>query len=141
MSEARGGGHPRRDARGRIEVLPDLLGLVFAGLVIGVLAVVLLDWAFTLVGAGDFGRANGWLALILPAWLFVEEFRAWGPGPARVLAAAGCAALAIALGLIVSGLAAGLPPLASGGLGAAVAALTYAVAWFTAVRWLARRTS
>lgn len=141
MSEARGGGYPRRDGRGRIEVLADLLGVVLAGLVIGVLALVLLDWAFALIGVGNFGRANGWLALILPAWLFVEEFRAWGSGPARVLAAAGGAALGIALGLIVSGLAVGLPPLASGALGAAVAALTYAVVWFSAVRWLARRTS
>ncbi|HEX2774243.1 MAG TPA: hypothetical protein VHN18_17690, partial [Micromonosporaceae bacterium] len=107
MSEARGGGYPRRDGRGRIEVLPDLLGVVLAGLVIGVLALLLLDWAFALVGVGDFGRANGWLALILPAWLFVEEFRAWDPGPVRVLAAAGSAALSIALGLVVSGLAAG----------------------------------
>jgi hypothetical protein len=141
MSEARGSGFPRRDARGRIDVLPDLLGVVLAGLVIGVLALVLLDWVFALAGFGTFGRANGWLALILPAWLFVEEFRAWGPGPARVLAAATCAALGVALGLLVSGLARDLPPLASGALGAAVAALSYAVTWFSAVRWLARRTS
>jgi hypothetical protein len=141
MSEARGGSFPRRDDRGRIEALPDLLGITLAGLVIGLLALVLLDWGFALAGIGDFGRANGWLALILPAWLFVEEFRAWGRGPARVLAAAGSAAVGIALGLVVSGLAAGLPPLASGALGAAAAAVTYAVVWFSAVRWLARRTS
>jgi hypothetical protein len=139
MSEARG--YPRRDDRGRIETLPDLLGVVLAGLVIGVLALVLFDWAFALLGAGDFGMANGWLALILPAWLFVEEFRAWGPGPARVLAAAGCTALAVVLGLLVSGLAADLPPLASGAFGAVAAALTYAVTWFSAVRGLTRRTS
>jgi hypothetical protein len=139
MSDVRG--YPRRDGTGRIEVLPDLLGIVFAGLVIGVLAVALLDWAFALAGVGRFGRANGWLALILPAWLFVEEFRAWGPGPARVLAAVGCAVLAIVLGLLVSGLAAGLPTLASGAVGATVAAVAYAVTWFSAVRWLARRTS
>jgi hypothetical protein len=141
MSEVRGGGYPRRDDRGRIEVLPDLLGVVLAGLVIGVLALVLLDWAFALVGVGDFGRANGWLALILPAWLFVEEFRAWGSGPARVLAALVGAALGVALGLLAAGLAGDLPPLASGAIAAAVAALTYAVVWHSAVRWLARRTS
>jgi hypothetical protein len=139
MSEARG--LPRRDARGRIEVLPDLLGLVLAGLVIGVLALVLLDWVFTLAGFGTFGRANGWLALILPAWLFVEEFRAWGPGPARVVAAATCGLFGVALGLLVSGLARDLPPLASGALGAAAAALSYGVIWFYGVRWLDRRTS
>lgn len=139
MSEERGEGFPRRDGTGRIRALPDLLGATLASLVIGILALVLLDWLFAIAGLGEFGRASGWLGLILPAWLFVEEFRAWGPGPARVLAALVSAVLAVALGLLAAGLAGGLPPLAAGALASAVAALSYGVIWFSAVRWLTRR--
>lgn len=141
MSDARGGSVPRRDGRGRNSTLPDLLGRTLAGLTVGILALVLLDWAFELVGLGDFGRANGWLALILPAWLFVEEFRASAPGHARVLAALVSAALALALGLLAAGLASDLPPLASGAIAATVTAMSYAVVWFYGVRWLENRTS
>lgn len=120
--------------------MADLLGVVLAGLVIGGLTLVLFDWAVTFLNTGQFGRANGWLAVILPAWLFVEEFRAWGPGPARVAAALVAAAVGITAGLLAAGAAHALPPLASGALAAAVFALSYAVIWFFGVRWLARRT-
>ncbi|HEX7745383.1 MAG TPA: hypothetical protein VF462_09010 [Micromonosporaceae bacterium] len=140
MSDARGGG-ARRDGNGRIGALPDLLGRTLAGLTVGILALVLLDWAFELIGLGDFGRANGWLALVLPAWLFVEEFRSSVPGPARVLAALVSAAVSLALGLLAAGLAKELPPLASGAIASAVTALSYAVIWFYGVRWLDHRVS
>ncbi|MER6753517.1 hypothetical protein AB0J85_16685 [Micromonospora echinofusca] len=139
MTEQRSG-FPRRDAEGRILTLGDLLGVSLAGLVIGVLAVVLFDWAFELIGAGDFGGANGWLAIILPAWLFWDDFRAWEFGAARVVAALAAAAVGVVAGLVVAGLAAGLPPLLSGGLGAATFTIGYAVVWFHGVHWLARRT-
>ncbi|MFG3703292.1 hypothetical protein ACGF7U_00935 [Micromonospora sp. NPDC047670] len=139
MTEQRSG-FPRRDAEGRILTLGDLLGVSLAGLVIGVLAVLLFDWAFALVGSGDFGRANGWLAVILPAWLFWDDFRAWEFGAARVVAALAAVAVGLVAGLAVAGLAAGLPPLVSGGLGAAALTLAYAVVWFHGVHWLARRT-
>lgn len=140
MGDGTDGGPARRDAHGRVIRSVDLVGLTLAGLAVGIAALVLLDGTFALIGLGDFGRANGWLALILPAWLFVEEFRAWRGGPARIVAAGVAAALAIAAGLLAAGLAAGLPPLVTGGLGAVVAALTYAVIWFYGVRWLSRRT-
>ncbi|MFG3420070.1 hypothetical protein ACIBTZ_11925 [Micromonospora sp. NPDC049460] len=139
MTEQRSG-FPRRDAEGRILTLGDLLGVSLAGLVIGVLAVVLFDWAFALIGSGDFGRANGWLAVILPAWLFWDDFRAWEFGAARVVAALVAGAVGLVAGLVVAGLAAGLAPLVSGGLGAAAFTLGYAVVWFHGVHWLARRT-
>lgn len=139
MGDGTDGGPARRDAHGRVIRSVDLVGLTLAGLAVGIAALVLLDGTFALIGLGDFGRANGWLALILPAWLFVEEFRAWRGGPARIVAAGVAAALAIAAGLLAAGLAAGLPPLVTGGLGAVVAALTYAVIWFYGVRWLSRR--
>jgi hypothetical protein len=132
---------PRRDEDGRITVLADLLGLTLAGVVVGVLALLLFDWLFALLGAGEFGRANGWLAVILPAWVFVEEFRAWKALPARIAAALVAAAVAIAAGLLAAGLAAGTSPLVSGGLAAAVFTMAYALVWFVGVRWLAGRTS
>ncbi|SBT53912.1 hypothetical protein [Micromonospora narathiwatensis] len=132
---------PRRDAEGRIRTLGDLLGVSLAGLVIGVLALVLFEWAFATMGAGAFGRTNGWLAVILPVWLFWDDFRAWEFGAARVVAALAGVAVGIFAGLLAAGLAAGLPPLVSGGLAAAVFTVVYAVIWFPGVHWLARRTS
>ena len=49
------------------------------------------------------------------------------------------AALALAVGLLVAGLAQGFPALAGGGLGAFGFAITYCVVWFFGVRWLDRR--
>lgn len=132
---------PRRDDEGRIVVLADLLGLVLAGVVIGVLALLVFDWTFALVGLGHSGQASGWLAVILPAWVFVEEFRAWRFGPARVAAALVAAAVGITTGLLAAGLAAGAPALVSGGLAAAVFAMAYGLIWFVGVRWLAGRTN
>ena len=140
MSDANSDGFPRRDAAGRVVALPDLLGMTLAGLVIGVLVLVVFDWAATLFGLGSFGRTNGWLAVILPVWLFVEEFRAWGPGPARVAAALVAAAIGVVVGLVAAGSAAGLAPIWTGAVAAAVFALAYAMIWFFGVRWLDRRT-
>ncbi|MEH1012386.1 hypothetical protein V6U90_04565 [Micromonospora sp. CPCC 206060] len=139
MSEVRSG-YPRRDAEGRIRVLGDLLGISLAGLVTGVLALVLFDAVLAFLGAGEFGRANGWLALILPGWLFLEEFRAWAFGAARVVAALVAAAVGLTGGLLAAGLAGGLPALASGALAATTCTMLYALIWFHGVRWLARRT-
>jgi hypothetical protein len=139
MTEAQSG-FPRRDADGRILAVTDLLGLALAGLVIGVLALVVFDGVFSLLGMGDFGRANGWLAVILPAWAFVEEFRAWSIGPARIAAALVGTAVSITFGLLVAGVANGLAPLLSGAAAAAAFALAYALVWFYGIRWLAHRT-
>ncbi|WP_422772803.1 hypothetical protein ACN28C_07370 [Plantactinospora sp. WMMC1484] len=132
---------PRRDERGRIVVLADLLGVALAGVVVGLLGLLVFDAGFALLGLGDFGGASGWLALILPVWIFVEEFRAWSFGPARIAAALVAAAVGIATGLLAAGLAASTPPLVSGGLAAAVFAMAYALVWFVGVRWLAGRTN
>ncbi|MEH1099116.1 hypothetical protein [Micromonospora sp. CPCC 205561] len=139
MTEQRSG-FPRRDAEGRILTLGDLLGVSLAGVVIGLLAVAVFDAGFVLIGDGEFGGANGWLAIILPAWLFWDDFRAWEFGAARVVAALAAAAVGMVAGLVVAGLAAGLPPLLSGGLAAAAFTLGFAVVWFHGVHWLARRT-
>ncbi|WP_320067418.1 hypothetical protein [Micromonospora sp. RTGN7] len=139
-SQSDQGGFPRRDAQGRVATLGDLLGVSLAGLVIGLLALLLFDWGLSTVGAGDFGSANGWLAIILPAWLYWDDFRAWEFGAARVVAALVAVALAVVSGLLVAGLTDGLPSLVAGGLAAAAFTVLYAVVWFPGVRWLARRT-
>lgn len=143
MSDAKSGGFPRRDDDGRIRYLGDLVGTVLGGLVIGLLVMVVLDWAVVLLGSGSFGGANGWLSLILPAWLFVEEFRSWDPGPVRIVVALVAAAVGLTLGLAVAGWLSTLPTLVpalwTGTAGAAVAALAYSLIWFVGIRWLDRR--
>ncbi|WP_329106430.1 hypothetical protein OG792_00960 [Micromonospora sp. NBC_01699] len=139
MSEAQSS-FPRRDSSGRITGLADLGGVVLAGLVIGVLALVAFDWAFESIGLADFGKTNGWLAVILPAWLFVEEYRAWGPGPARAAAAVVGAGVGLTTGLLAAGLAAAAAPLVSGAAAAGAFALVYTLIWYFGVRWLDRRT-
>ncbi|WBB56090.1 hypothetical protein [Verrucosispora sp. WMMD573] len=131
---------PRRDAEGRIRTLGDLVGVGLAGVVIGLLVLVLFDVAFAWFGAGEFGQANGWLAVILPAWLFWEDFRAWDFGAPRVVAALVAVAMAVVSGLLVAGVARALPPLLSGVLAATTFTVVYAMIWFPGVRWLANRT-
>jgi hypothetical protein len=130
---------PRRDADGRVAGLADLLALTAAGLVTCFAVVVLIDGSGALLGWGEFGQASGWLALILPAWLFlIEELRAWRAVRARLAVVISGGLVAMALGLLIAGVMPG-PPLVASGAGAAVAALAYAVYWFHAIRWLARR--
>jgi hypothetical protein len=139
MNDRTDRGDVRRDAQGRLIRAVDLLGLTLGGFAVGIMALVLFDGAFALLGFGDFGRANGWLAVILPGWLFVEDFRAWRYGPARVVAALVAAGVGVGLGLVAAGLAGGLPALVSDGTGALVASVAYALIWFYGVRWLSHR--
>jgi hypothetical protein len=139
MTEAQSG-FPRRDADGRILAVTDLLGLVLAGLVIGLLALLVFDGGFSLLGFGDFGGASGWLAVILPAWAFVEEVRAWSFGAARVVVALVGAAVSITFGLLVAGLLNEAGSLWSGAAAATAFALAYSLIWFYGIRWLAHRT-
>jgi hypothetical protein len=130
---------PRRDADGRVVGLTDLLALTVAGLVTCFVVLVLIDGAGALLGWGEFGHASGWLALILPTWLFlIEELRAWRAVRARLWVVISGGLLAIAVGLLVAGATPG-PPLVSSGVGATAAAVLYAVYWFHGIRWLARR--
>ncbi|MEV1288254.1 hypothetical protein [Micromonospora sp. NPDC049679] len=140
MSEAKSDGFPRRDADGRIIALPDLVGVTLAGLVVGVVVLALFDAMLMVIGAGEFGSANGWLAAILPVWLFVDEFRAWRIGAGRIAVALVAAAVAIAAGLLAAGLARDLPPLGGGAIAAAVFSLVYVLIWFHGIRLLARRS-
>ncbi len=138
MSDAKRAGYPRRDADGRLAGIGDLLGVTLAALVVGLLAVLVFDAGFALLGRGEFGRSSGWLAALVPGWLFVEEFRA-AFGAARVVVAVVATAVAVAAGLLAAGLAAELPTLVGGAAGVAAFAVVYALVWFYGMRWLDHR--
>jgi hypothetical protein len=135
MSEA----NRYRDEHGRVVGIGHLLGFALAGFVLGVAALLLVDTVLAAVNVSRFGRANGWLAVILPVWLLVEDFRAWRGQPGRLPVAVVGVALGLALGTLGAGLAGGLPPLGSGAVGAAVAILSYSLVWYYGIRWFARQ--
>jgi hypothetical protein len=122
----------------------DLVAMILAGAVAGAVALLALDGLFALIGLGDFGRVNGWLAVVLPVMLLVEEFRAWRGARARVLVALAAAVVAAAAGLLVAGLAGGLPgalpSLVSGAVGAATLAVVYSLLWYYGIRAAGGRT-
>jgi hypothetical protein len=131
---------PRRDADGRVVHLTDLLAWVAVGLVLGLVVLLLIDGLTSLLGFGRFGQLSGWLAGILPVWLFTEEFRAWRGVPARAGMALVSGLLAGVLGFAVAMTVSDvLPPLGSGAIGAAISALLYGVLWYMGIRWLADR--
>lgn len=130
---------PRRDADGRLATIGDLLGVALAGLVCGIVALLIFEAVTSLARLSDFGDANGWFALVLPAWLFADDFRSAPYGPSRVVVALLGAGFGLAVGLTAAGLAAVFPPLVSGMIGAAALTLVYAPIWFYGLRWLRHR--
>jgi hypothetical protein len=130
---------PRRDTDGRVISLAELLAAAFGGTLLGLCALALIDGVFAIIGLGKFGRGSGWLAAILPAFLFFDDFRAWRGRSARIVVALVAAAVSIALGLTAAAAVSGLPPILSGAVGATVAALVYSFVWFVGIRWLTGR--
>lgn len=139
MTDVTSGGFPRRDERRRILALRDLLAVTLAGVVTGAAALTLIDLIFSLIGLGEFGEINGWLAVVLPIMQLVEEFRAWKGVRWRIAVALLAAAVATVAGLAVSGLVGDLPPVFSGAIGAATFTIVYAPLWFSGVRVAAAR--
>jgi hypothetical protein len=139
MTETKSAAYPRRDADGRMATVGDLLGMSLAGLLCGAVVLLTFEAVMSLARMSEFGSANGWLALILPLWLFVEEFRAAGYGALRVVVALLAAGFGVAAGMTVAGLVTGLPPLFSGAAGAAVFTVAYALIWFYGLWWLRHR--
>lgn len=131
---------PRRDADGRLATIGDLLGVALAGLVSGIVVLLLFEGVMSLVRLSTFGNASGWLALILPVWLFVEEFRAARYGAYRVVVALLGAGFGVAIGMTLAGLAAvSFPALVSGAVGALAFTVVYCLIWFYGLRWLSHR--
>ncbi|GAA2510631.1 hypothetical protein [Pilimelia columellifera] len=133
MTEPTTARFPRRDEHRRIVALTDLTALLLAAVVAGAAVLIVLDLAFQALGGARFGQESGWLAVVAPLMIIVEEFRTWS-GWARVPVALLAATVAFLASLVVVALADGLPPLASGALGAAAFALVYAPLWFHGVR-------
>jgi hypothetical protein len=133
--------YPHRDADGRVVNATEMVISVITSVAIVTVLLIVVDGLASVAGRGSFGRISGWPAAILAVWLFIEDFRAWKIGPARVGVALVAAALgALAGGLLASVLSA-LPPLFAGALGALLACLIYAMIWFFGVRLVAGRTT
>jgi hypothetical protein len=140
MTETKSERRPRRDADGRLTTAGDLLGVALAGLVTGIVVLLVFEGIMSLARAFDFGSSSGWLALILPVWLFTEEFRAAGFGWYRIVVAALAAGFGLAVGMTLAGLAApAFPPLVSGAAGAFGLTVVYCLVWFYGLRWLSHR--
>jgi hypothetical protein len=140
MTETKSERRPRRDPSGRLATIGDLLGIAFAGLVIGAVLLLAFEAVLALVRVTSFGNTSGWLALILPVWLFIEEFRAAGWGAFRIVVAGLAAGFGVAIGMTVAGVAsAALPSLASGFLGAAACTVVYCLIWFYGLKGLSHR--
>jgi hypothetical protein len=134
MTDASEVAFPRRDEHGRIAGISDLLAMALAGVVAGAVALALFDGIFVVLGFGEFGAINGWMAVVLPLMVFVEDFRAWRGRWARIPVALLGAALGVAAGLIATGLANDLPGLVSGAIGAAVFTVVYTAMWYYGMR-------
>ncbi|WP_245673823.1 MULTISPECIES: hypothetical protein [Actinoplanes] len=131
----------RRDSGGRLATIGDLLGSAMAGFVVGLVVLLIFEGIMALTGFGQFGESNGWLAVILPVWLFTEEFRAEGFGAHRVLVAGLAGGFGVAAGMSLAGLVTMLaPPLVSGAVGAVTGTVVYCLIWFYGLRWLSHRS-
>lgn len=140
MAETKSERRPRRDADGRLVTVGDLLGVALAGWVTGIVVLLIFEGIMALARAFDFGSSSGWLALILPVWLFTEEFRAAGYGAYRIVVAGLAAGFGIAVGMTLAGLAAAtFPALVSGAVGALGLTVVYCLVWFYGLRWLSHR--
>jgi len=133
--------YPHRGVDGRVINATEMVISVITSVAIVTVLLIAVDGLASAAGRGSFGRISGWPAAILAVWLFIEDFRAWKIGPARV----GVALVAAALGALAGGLLASvlgaLPPLFAGALGALLACLIYAMIWFFGVRLVAGRTT
>jgi hypothetical protein len=140
MAETKSERRPRRDADGRLATVGDLVGVALAGLVCGIVVLLVFEGIMSLTRVSEFGDTSGWLTLILPVWLFTEEFRAAGYGAYRIVVAALGAGFGVAVGMTLAGLAASeFPTLVSGAVGAAGLTVVYCVVWFYGLRWLSHR--
>jgi hypothetical protein len=118
----------------------DLVGVAMAGLVCGVAVLLVFEAIMSLTRLSHFGATSGWLTLILPVWLFTEEFRAAVYGAYRIVVAVLGAGFGVAVGMTLAGLLAReFPALVSGTAGAAGLTIVYCLVWFYGLRWLSHR--
>ena len=124
----------KTDGKPRIETLGQLIGTVLAYVVMGAIALVVIDLLFIAVGGGDFGRISGWIAAVPSVFVFTEQFRRYE----------GASRWAVALIGVLLGIGAGIgatvllpqtwPALATGGVGGLVSALVYSALWYAGIK-------
>jgi hypothetical protein len=129
-------GMPRRDEEGRVRYLPELMGVAALFAVVNGVGLLLIDGLLAVFGLATFGRSSGWLVVILPAFLYFDDFRAWKAYRLRWLAAPVSALVGIVVGLFAAGFVPVDVPLVSGAVGAFVAVLAYAPVWWVGIRLL-----
>ena len=140
MTETKSARRPRRDPNGRLATFGDLLGAALAGVVIGVVLLLIFEAILALTRVSEFGETSGWLALVLPVWLFIEQFRAEAYGASRVVVALLAGGFGVAGGMTVAGFAAAeFPTLVNGLAGATACTVVYCVVWFYGLRWFSHR--
>src|SRR5215470_3566957 len=130
---------PARDDAGRIATVRDMVLGVLVWVSIGAVLLIAIDGLVSLA-AGGFGHISGWIAGTLAVLMFIEDFRAWQVGPARIAVALVGAALGVLAGVVLSGqIGSALVAVFSGALAVLLAALVYAIFWFYGVRIVAAR--
>ena len=131
---------PRRDADGRLATFPDLIGTAVAGLLTGFVVLVVIEGLLSLIRLSEFGNASGWIALVLPVWLFTEEFRQAKWGADRIVVGLLGIGFGIAAGMTLAGVVSGLfPALVSGAVGALALTAVYSAIWFYGLRYMRHR--
>ena len=130
---------PPRDAAGRIATVRDMVIGVVAWVAVGAVLTIAIA-ALVSLGAGGFGHFSGWIAGTLAVLMFIEDFRAWRVGPARIGVCLVGAALGVLAGVVLAGqVGSVMPAVFSGTLAVLLAALVYAIFWFYGVRIVAAR--
>lgn len=127
-------------AAARLNRLTDLLGQSLAGFVISLVFVALIDGIAVLLSGSRFGQTSGWLALVFPVIIFVQQFSAAQGERGRILVAVGGVVLALGTGLTAAAVFAFLPPMASGAIGALVTILVYITVWHVGLTLASRST-
>ena len=64
MAETKSERRPRRDADGRLATVGDLVGVALAGLVCGIVVLLVFEGIMSLTRVSEFGDTSGWLTLI-----------------------------------------------------------------------------
>lgn len=127
-------GAGREEHGPQVETLGQLVGTVLAYLVMGVIALSVIDLVFVTVSGGGFGRISGWVAAVPTVFVFTEQFRRYA-GASRWAVVLLGVILALGAGVSASIL---LPPtwlpLVTGGIGGLVTAVAFAVLWYAGIK-------
>ncbi|HEY1174697.1 MAG TPA: hypothetical protein VGF17_00945 [Phytomonospora sp.] len=130
---------PTRDAEGRVQSMIEFLASSLLATVFTFALLAGIDLLFAGFSTDEFGGINGWMCVVLAAFLFVDDFKAWSGTRFRVPVFIAAVLLATVTGL---GVNVALPdtwlPLVAGGLAGTASVIIYVVLWFTGIRLIGR---